>query len=142
MDHELIIKIVAELKENRDGWVVELSGIEFFGQTVSLVLQTMPIPSPEILSPSKEMRALVFVVLGSIEGVLSLAKSHFEEYHAEGLSVATGSVAHPHIWIYQDNLEEDGPERWTFVVESNLNPDYGTHVEFDGLSVVDVWGGD
>lgn len=142
MDQELISQIVAELRENRDGWEVELKGVEFFGQPVSLVLQTMPIPRPEILPPSEEMKALVSLVLGSIVGVLVLAKSHFEEYHAEGLSVATGSVFHPHIWIYQDNLEEDGPERWTFVVESNLNPDYGTHIEFDGLAVVDVWGGD
>ncbi|MBA4292425.1 hypothetical protein C0431_05595 [bacterium] len=142
MDHELISLIVEELRENRDGWEVELRGVEFFGQPVSLVLQTMPIPRPEILPPSEEMKSLVFLVLGSIEGVLTLARSHFEEYHAEGLSVATGSVAHPHIWIYQDNLEEDGPGRWTFVVESNMNPDYGTHIEFDGLTVVDVWGGD
>ena len=51
-------------------------------------------------------------------------------------------ITNPHIWISRETMQEEGPNRWAFVVGINVNPDFAWHIEFDGLTALEIWAGD
>jgi hypothetical protein len=51
-------------------------------------------------------------------------------------------VANPHIWIDREMMTENGPTRWAMVLGIDVNPDFGWHIEFDGLDALEIWAGD
>ncbi len=130
------------LQHQGDGWWSALpESYKFCNQPVRLVIQTESVPTPNTPPPSPELRALSETVLANIDAVLERAESEFRRHHAEYPEVIE-SVANPHFWVNIDAMLDDGPTRWSFIVESKFNPDYGTHIEFDGLECLDIWGGD
>lgn len=130
------------LQHHSDGWWSPLpDSFQFCDQPVRLVIQTESVPTSNTPPPSPELRALSETVLANIDALLNRAESEFRRYHAE-YPGAVESVVNPHFWVNIDAMLDDGPTRWAFIVESKLNPDYGTHIEFDGLDYLDIWGGD
>ena len=51
-------------------------------------------------------------------------------------------IVNPHIWISRDIVTQDGANRWAMVLGVDANPDFGWHIEFDGLTALEIWAGD
>ncbi len=51
-------------------------------------------------------------------------------------------IVNPHIWISREIMARDGENRWAMVLGVDVNPDFGWHIEFDGLTALEIWAGD
>jgi hypothetical protein len=51
-------------------------------------------------------------------------------------------VVNPHIWISREVMQQDGDDRWVMVLGVDVNPDFGWHIEFEGLTALGIWAGD
>lgn len=135
--------VLASLRPSRYGYQSDpLPKPLFHGAQVTFAIQTesMPVDSPS--TPNASMMALARLILSNWETVLEQASREFTSYHEEEAPDATLAVDSPHIWIDKDMLEEENDQRWTFVIGHPDAPDYGTHIEFEGLRILEVWCGD
>lgn len=129
--------------ENRKyrAWLPE--SLTFAGQLVSLEIDTESFateaPPPE---PSDELMNLARHVLAQVAPILQKAERAYIEYHRDYNPDALANASNPHLWLSVDALLDDGPTRWALVVGLKDAPDYGTHIEFDGAELVEVWSGD
>ena len=134
--------LFAELAATPDGWRVTLPDCAFLQRPVDLVLQTLPVPRPAVPQPNEVMKSLAAHLVANLSTVIARAEQAFAAHLGSDFPTYAPRIRNPHLWLYVETLEDDGPSRWTFVVEQIDNPDYGTHIEFDDLLVIDVWGGD
>lgn len=51
-------------------------------------------------------------------------------------------VVNPHIWISREVMDQDGEDRWVMVLGVDVNPDFGWHIEFEGVTALEIWAGD
>lgn len=79
-------------------------------------------------------------VLKDLPQLLREAENQFRAYYAGHDQDAVRSIRDPHVWINSEFIE--GGTHWAFVIGSVEAPDYGLHIEFDGESCIDCWGGD
>lgn len=136
---------ISNLTEHDYGWEGSLPddvGL-FFGQPIGIEIETRPVsedgPPPPV---SRDERMLVRKIIAELPQVLTEAKKQFIRYTAKKDPDASEQVREPHIWINRDELEEeDNPERWTFVIGREDLPDFGYHIEFDGLTCLEIWSG-
>ena len=78
--------------------------------------------------------------MAALPQILDEARKQFIKYTAKKDPEAGEQVREPHIWINRDELEEEeNPERWTFVIGREDSPDFGYHIEFDGLTCLEIW---
>ncbi|HAY14056.1 MAG TPA: hypothetical protein DCY02_06230 [Armatimonadetes bacterium] len=142
MDREAIETTLQSLIEYPEGRQTTLPGTTLFlGQPVRFVLQTEPIPRASPREPNDAELELARLILGDLPSVLLRAKAAFLSHHEQSPEFIE-AVADPHIWVNEDALEYDGPTRWSFIVGCSKNASYGTHIDFDGVEVFRVWGGD
>lgn len=137
---------ISNLTEHDYGWegiLPEELG-RLFGQPIGIEIETRPVsedgPPPLV---SQEERALAKRIIADLPQVLAEAEKQFSRYTAKKKDPdAFEQVREPHIWINRDELEEEeNPERWTFVIGREDLPDFGYHLEFDGLSFLEIWAG-
>lgn len=136
---EHLVASLAPVSEGRRGPIP--ARFEFCGKPIEIFLQTEPIPRELARDANEAELHLVHLVLGNLEAVLAHAEEAFREHYAESPEFID-AVKNPHIWINEDAIECDGPERWSFIVENSQNEFYGTHLVFDGLVFLEAWGGD
>jgi hypothetical protein len=144
MDVATISQLLEGLKRTKYGWRVTLP-IEFgnlFGVQLAIDFQTRPVPErrhpPEVNEGEKN---LAKIILLRLRDVLREAEQRFESYNANDPE-AKGLVSNPFIWIDRDAIEEDGPNRWAFVIGAKGAPDFGWHVEFEATECQEIWAGD
>lgn len=136
MDESQINAVIESLVQGPKGWTATLPESQtFHGKAV-----TLRIDFPT--APTEQMLALARLILGDIDQVLLTAEREFAGYHEEYEPDAIAKVDSPRIWIDEDALLDDGPERWALVVGFEGREDYGTHIEFDGTRLFDIWSGD
>jgi hypothetical protein len=142
MDNPDIEKLLGGLRPTKYGWIALISAEfgGFFGTSITLEFETRPIPQvgapPE---PSEDERYLARTILTNLIVILQEAERRFETYHSE-VPEALSVIANPHIWINRE--EPKGHRSWTFVVGAKGAPDFGCHIEFDGVIFRDIWAGD
>jgi hypothetical protein len=138
-----IDNLLAILEPSRHGWTAQLpDNAQFHGQRVILRIQTESIPSGSMPPPTTEMLELARAILLDIDRVLRDGEREFAAYHQEYDPDAVAQADAPRIWIDMDALLDDGPTRWALVVGRKGSEDYGTHIEFDGTRLIDIWSGD
>jgi hypothetical protein len=140
---EAIEAVVRELQPNPYGWGCELPApFRFFGRTVELRVDTREYPTDDPTpSPDPDELELVRLILGGLPGVLIEAERQYAEYNADFPDLI--ERAHePHIWIARNIRETDGPDHWSFIVGIADAPDWGIHIEFQGLEFQRIWSGD
>jgi hypothetical protein len=142
MSSEQIDALLQNLQHDPEGWrSVVPEDFTFLGQPVGFFLQTEAIPRPPARQPNEDEIALTRKVLTHLVEILSAAEKAFTEHNAEH-SEFIEDASEPHIWINEEAIELDGPERWSFIVNSKQNSYYGTHIVFDGTQLLEVWAGD
>ena len=90
--------------------------------------------------PSDTELSLASKVLGALDSVLHESIMRFSKYSDTHDPDAQHHVSNPHIWIDREFIEMG--TRWAFVVERDDAPDFGYHVEFDGVTCLGIWAGD
>lgn len=144
MGKEEIDRLISGLALDDRKWVARLpEQYTFLRHRVKLEIDTESVPTeaPPPM-PGDELLSLSHLVLANIEPVLQIAGAAYIEYHKEVDPSAIELVERPHLWISIDAVLDDGPLRWALVVGLSDAPDYGTHIEFDGAELVEVWSGD
>ena len=144
MDQGRIDELMASLKPYPYGWTAEIPEDcgSLFGQTVTLEFETQPTPKADPAPAVNEQeQKLACTVLSDFKNVLATVASQFREYTSDNLDEKKAART-PHVWISRDNMEQEGPTRWAFVIGREDAPDYGVHVEFAGLEYLETWGGD
>src|SRR5262245_13748427 len=136
MEPRGIDQLLAALTPGKYGWqiTVPTAAGTFLAHAVELQIQTQPIPreSPPP-SPNADEVKLVRTILGALRQILEVIEREFRSHVTDWEPDPVGLVCNPHFWIDRDMQEDDGPSRWAFVVEQEGAPDYGLHLEFDGL---------
>jgi hypothetical protein len=84
---------------------------------------------------------LVRLVLGGLPDVLAKAEWQYRQYNADAPDMIE-RAERPHVWLSRDLLAAEGPMHWAFVVGIADAPDWGIHVEFEGLEFRRIWSGD
>ncbi len=144
MDETAINTLLATFVADDTGWNTQVptSAGLFLGHPIGMVIQTRHVPEDgPPPKPDEQKLALARQVLGSLPAVVAIAEREFVGY-AGAEDGASPLVRDPHIWLSLDEFEEDGPGQWSFVIGRQGAPDYGVHVEFDGLEFLERWGGD
>ncbi len=144
MDDAAIEKLLAGLTPGETGWTAKVPADfgRFLSHPVGLDIQTRHFHENDPLPPPDEQKlVLARQVLRALPQVLAIAEREANHY-ADGLAADPTQIHNPHLWLSLDEFEDDGPGRWAFVVERQDWPDYGVHVEFDGLKYLEMWGGD
>lgn len=142
MEPNQIEEFLAKLEPYAEGWKAGLPDpFTFLGEPITLVIQTVPIPRDEVRRPNEAEFALAKKVLSALPEIIRLSEAGFKEYHADYPEYFE-DADNVEVWINEEALELDGPERWTFVINSKQNAFYGTHVVFDGVEYLETWGGD
>ena len=129
------------LEPDRFGWVADLagSGAVFFGHRFVLRIETSSQPVTDAPpSPSRAELALASAIIENLPSILATCEAKFTEYNAN--STAPHHIHDPHIWICREFIEEGS--RWAFVVGRDDAPDFGYHLEFDGLKYLGMSAGD
>ena len=141
MEADTIDAVLRSLQEYRWGWRTTLPNIRFIGKSVSLRVDTQPIPTS---APSPPLDAtettLVRLVLSNLPGLLTEVERHYRS-HADSSDIIE-RVHEPSVWLSRDILAEEGPDHWSFVVGIADAPDWTICAEFSGLSFQDIWSGD
>lgn len=149
MDESAIDHLLANLSADHSGWsgVVPVEAGTFLGHPIELAIQTrgldMSIFDGVEQSPpppaDERILSLARQILADLPQVLAIAEREYEDYEEDRFDPSL--VSDPNIWLSCE-FEEDGPERWAFVVGRTDWPDYGVHIEFDGLDFHDCWASD
>ncbi len=140
--------IQSQLKATRDtSWraVINDDRFRLLGWPLAIEIQTRSIPDesplPEITAEESQ---LADMILNGLETVIAESERLLEDdpaiEHLRGNGDAV--IVTPHIWISSETLMENGPTRWPMVLEIDVNPDFGWHIEFDGLTALEIWAGD
>jgi hypothetical protein len=142
MEPDAIEVLLRALHATLWGWQAELPGAAFLGRQVGLQIDTRSVPGdgPPPMPDAAEV-GLARLVLGGLPEVLAEAERQYRAYHA-GAPAAVERAHEPCVWLSRAALARDGPDRWAVVVGIAGAEDYGTHVEFAGLSCVGAWSGD
>ena len=128
----------------KTGFRLRHSAALIFGQPVSIEIETRSVPSDAPIPNLNDQEfALVALIIENIEHCIneSVAKLQGDESH-QRLDEANAQITNPHVWISREMMQEEGMQRWTMVVGVDVNPDFGWHVEFDGLECLEIWAGD
>jgi hypothetical protein len=142
MDSATIDQVFDSLVAKGDLWTAALPvEIRFDNHPVELVIQTEPIPKPEIRAPNQAETALVRKVLGGLDTVLATSEDQLKTYLDEDMQYLN-QINRAYVWINEEAIELDGPERWSFVIEFSTSESFGVHVVFDGLECLECWGAD
>ena len=144
MDDASIDEVLDALHQYDAGcwWVETIPGKMFHGEPIDLEIDTQ---SPTMVSsprPSEDELKLARSILRSIDTIIAVAEGEFDSYHAKYLEEARSTIDAPGIWISRETILEEGPERWTFVVSRSDWEDYGYHIEFNSVELVESWAGD
>lgn len=145
MDTTAISQLLTSLKPTKYGWRAPLPNelANFFGVPVAIEFETRSLPEsswpPEVTEGEKALDQSIFLQL---RDVLQKAEREFESSNAERDPYAMGRVSDPHIWILRDEAGVAQPTLWTFVVGAKDAPDFGWHIEFDGIECRGIWAGD
>lgn len=122
------------LVENNKRWSAPLP-VSFMGVPLTLDLEYLDGPLEKLLPLARR-------VLSELEDLLPLAEAEFRVYHEELDPEALAHPVSPKVWIDEDAIIEDGPNRWAITVECGGRVGYGTHLEFDGGELLEIWSGD
>jgi hypothetical protein len=137
MTRDQIDSALAGLAVHEDGWTTPISA-SFLGRPMRLQVSTAPIKKADPPHPDAEQLALIHKVLGAIEDVVAKAEAAGTKELADGVD----HVADPHVWIWFEQYDEEGTERWSLVVGDDRAPDYATNFEFNGLEFLGTSAGD
>ena len=133
------------LKPNRKlGFCALHKSARILGLPVSFEIETRSVPSDTPTPRLNEQEStLVALIVENINHCISesLAKLQNDESF-QRLNEANARIANPHVWISREMMNEEGAQRWTMVIGVDVNPDFGWHVEFDGLKCLRIWAGD
>ena len=129
-----IATVLDALVENDKRWSAMLP-VTFMGQPLRLAVEYIDGPLENFLPLTRR-------VLGELEDLLPLAEAEFKAYHEELDPEALTHPVSPKVWIDEDAIIEDGPNRWAITVECGGRVGYGTHLEFDGGELLEIWSGD
>lgn len=147
MNKAAIKKLLASATTYPYGWIVAIpaeSGT-LFERLVTIHFDTRLLPSkkppPAI---SAEEQKLAGLVLANLPDLLAEVTRRFNKYNKGNKHAAQlcATVHKPHIWISRDVQEDEGSNRWSFVIGFEESEDYAIDVEFEGLKCIDVAGGD
>lgn len=131
------------LEADRYGWTADLStkDASFFGHAVVLKIDTsaLPVGGPPP-PPSRAELSLASVIIQNLSTLLSLCAERFSEDTRRYDGTAVQHVRDPHIWISTEFIGEGS--LWSFVVSRDDAPDFGYHLEFDGLRYLGISAGD
>lgn len=143
LEDSVVDGLLATQTVSESGYTIEIPAEygTFLGVPIKAIIDTLPLKRDNPPPVNNVEEALFRLIMNNLQTVLPAAEASFLEYNEEYPEVRA-HVANPHIWIYRDNIEEDGPTRWTFIVELSAAPDYGFHIEFDALEVLEIWSGD
>src|SRR5262245_5764888 len=141
MEVDAIEAVLRSLQEYRWGWRTTLPDIRFIGKSVSLRVDTQPIPTGGPSPPlDANETALIRLVLGNLPGLLTEIERH-DRSHADSPDIIE-RVHEPSVWLSRDILAEEGPDHWAFVSGIEDAPDWTICAEFAGLAFQEVWSGD
>lgn len=142
MDSETIDTLLAAMEPTPVGFQTTLPpGIQFLGMPVRLVVDTKQVPSHPDRPFEGDFVTLSRFVLERIEALLPRAEAAYRAYHAEYPEYIK-EASDPHVWLDVETIEDVSPTQWSFIVGVNPQPDYGTHIVFEGDEVIDCWSGD
>lgn len=131
------------LEPERYGWVADLanSSATFFGRALKLQIETSDLPvSQEPPAPSRAELNLASMILQNLEMLLVTCQTKFTEENPSLDSSALKHIDAPHFWISREFIG-DG-KHWEFVIGRDDAPDFGYHLEFDGLNYLGLSAGD
>ena len=145
LDTAAIAQLFDRLAADKYGWRATLPAEfgTFFGVQITIDFETRPLPAkgrpPKVNDGEKE---LARIILLNLDDVLQEAERRFEAFNTEFDPDSTIQVSKPHIWISRGEAEEIQPNCWTLVIGAKGAPDFGCHIEFDGLDYREIWAGD
>ncbi|WP_425619078.1 hypothetical protein NA78x_002809 [Anatilimnocola sp. NA78] len=147
MNDALIDRLLASPTLDPYGWIVEIPVDRgtFFNQQVSIRFETRLLPANEQPpAVSEEERKLADLLLSNLPDLLEEVTRRFEAYNQGNKNAAKlrETIRNPHIWISREVTEDEGPDRWSFVIGFQESADYAIDVAFEGLKCIDVAGGD
>ena len=128
----------------RTGFHLRDDSVQVLGHPLSIEIETRSVPSDApIPSLNDRESELICLIVDNIDHCIneSLSKLRNDASY-QRLNEANAQVANPHVWISRELTDEEGPQRWALVIGVDVNPDFGWHIEFDGLKCLEVWGGD
>ncbi|MCA9117250.1 MAG: hypothetical protein KDA79_19405 [Planctomycetaceae bacterium] len=125
--------------------VIDEDRFRLMGCQIAIAFETRCIPGDlPVPAISDEEARLADTILNGLESCIAESERLLENDPTIGHIRANGGarVVNPHIWISREVMTEDGPDRWTMVLGLDINPDFGWHIEFEGLTALEVWAGD
>jgi hypothetical protein len=140
MDAKSRRALIKSLKDGRHHFHTILpaeAGLYYCKRIGIKISKLFKVPKQVVLSPSEER--LVAMILGNLPKLAKKAEEEWYGYHGD--PSLPEEVATPHIWISRDLQQKRGPKFWTFIVNHRESPDYGWHLEFEGMKFLDVWAG-
>jgi hypothetical protein len=141
VEEAAIERILATLSPNDYGWRRQLP-IEFFGQPVSLRIETRPNPGKEPPPPPTPREIeLAHSILSNFGCLLAECDRQYRDYNAD-FPELFGKVHEPRVWICREFLGEAPPGAWAFVTGISDAPDWAIQMEFSGLEFQGTWSGD
>ena len=120
----------------------ELPAYRFFGQPITLTVETRPFPAADQAPPPTESEVnLARLVLAGLSEVLAKAEQEYAAYNAD-FPELRGKVHDPRVWVCREFQQRDGPERWVLTSRISDAPDWTVFIEFRALTFLEVWSGD
>jgi hypothetical protein len=142
MEFKAINKVFQSLEQTKWGWRAVVPGVTFLERPLELRIDTRSVPTREPPPmPDEAELALASLVLLGLDGALAEGECPCREYHY-GIKGAVERAHEPRVWLSREVLAKDGPGHWTLAIGIARVPDYGTHIEFQGLSCKGIWSGD
>jgi hypothetical protein len=142
MDPEEIELLLSSLEAGPGaGWRLALPRrLGAFGQRVMLKISTdwEKIPSPP---PDERELKLARKIIGELELIIQRAGAEYLAYCAPYDREPTVHARTPEISIDREKLAKEGPDRWNFCFGRDDWEDGVICVEFEGLAVIETWGG-
>jgi hypothetical protein len=86
--------------------------------------------------PSDQERELLDEILANLPLVIGNAERALAAYENGTDRDYSSHIANPHIWIPSERENQDA---WTLVVERDDWPDFGWHLEFRRLTLIELW---
>jgi len=126
------------------GFHATYDSAQMLGLPLSIEIETRSVPSDLPIPKLNEQEStLIALILENIDHCIaeSLAKLRGDESH-QRIDEANARITNPHVWISREMMQEEGMQRWALIVGVDVNPDFGWHVEFDGLECLEIWAGD
>ena len=125
--------------------VIEDDRFRLMACPIAIEIETRSVPDessvPEI---SAEESQLADVILNGLETCIAESERLLENDPTIGHIRVNGDakIVNPHIWISREIMTQDGANRWAMVLGIDVNPDFGWHIQFDGLAALEIWAGD